>query len=127
MAWVEQWVGHCACWLGLGDWVISVKVDPTLDSDVIKNAHTQIAGQYYWACILIPSELPDNHEGRELIVHELLHVRLSHLTLLCEQAFDSLNPQACKLAHGVASIAEDITVTSLAEALTPLLESARPQ
>lgn len=121
-SWVKDWTEFLIDALGLDTYKLYIEMtdypNPELQGT---DGAAYLNERYHQATIRLRRGMADDDDGRSLVVHELLHVRLSALSRLAEHT-EHLLPKRERRVYGERYCdAEEQAIEGLARSLTPLL------
>lgn len=87
--WAEAYAQECRDLFGLGEWDIHLRLHDSPGTNGTSDGCVDLETRYLTATITLRRGLSEER-GRVVIMHELLHVVLAHLTHLAEEAIKQL-------------------------------------
>ncbi len=115
-----EYTRQIAVAMGLGGWIIEETEAPATEGCLAEIEPTY--GQRHAKLSLCKEwDTLDPVEQRDTIVHELLHVHLSHLTQLAHDIVETVDEGATKAARASLSLAEEYAVDAMATAWSPYM------
>lgn len=103
---------------GLGEWNIVVKVAEVIDGDPSVGGQCTHLEKYRIATIIIADHMLQSPQRREVLIHEFLHIVLSHYDASAYNAVRLIDrKQHRRLALDMLDEGRERTVTLLAKAL----------
>ena len=115
-AWAETYAQECRDLFGLGEWDIRLRLHDSPGTNGKSDGCVDLETRYLTATIQMRRGLSEQR-GRVVILHELLHVVLAHLTHIAEEAIGQLPEPARAMALTFLRDAEEQTIVRLVKSL----------
>ena len=125
-SWINEYAQDCRSLLGIGDdWQITISMTDKPDGDSENGGAAHINAQYLNAVVEVHTKYQEpSEEGRQLILHEMMHVSLANYRMVIDQLFFTMPEHMQTLGRIMISQAEEQYIQRSSRAL---LRTIKPE